>query len=210
MTGTLVAELGAALSPDRVPRRRHRTGAVQARRVQHRGSCRRRVLPDEQRRRCRPACRSPFVTAGRSSPAVQAPVWPVGQLRSTTPMMIVTTKMNRVLSVDPVNRLAWVQPGVLNLDLTRAVSPLGLHFAPDPSSQQSCSIGGNVANNSGGPHCLSDGVTTAHVLGLEVVLPTVRSCSSAARKVSRRDTTCAVRSSAARACAVSPRRCASA
>lgn len=86
-------------------------------------------------------------------------------------ILIVTTKMNHVLSVDPVNRLAWVEPGVLNLDLTRAVANHGLHFAPDPSSQQSCSIGGNVANNSGGPHCLSDGVTTAHVLGLEVVLP---------------------------------------
>ena len=67
--------------------------------------------------------------------------------------------------------MAWVEPGVLNLDLTRAVAMHGLHFAPDPSSQQSCSIGGNVANNSGGPHCLADGVTTAHVLGLEVVLP---------------------------------------
>ncbi len=85
-------------------------------------------------------------------------------------LVIATTKMNRVLSVDAVNRMAWVEPGVLNLDLTRQVSHLGLHFAPDPSSQQSCSIGGNVANNSGGPHCLSDGVTASHVLGLEVVL----------------------------------------
>jgi glycolate oxidase len=85
-------------------------------------------------------------------------------------MVITTTKMNAVLSVDAVNRLAWVEPGVLNLDLTKAVTHLGLHFAPDPSSQQSCSIGGNVANNSGGPHCLADGVTEAHVLGLEVVL----------------------------------------
>ena len=85
-------------------------------------------------------------------------------------VVIALTKMNRVLSVDTVNRMAWVEPGVLNLDLTRSVAHLGLHFAPDPSSQQSCSIGGNVANNSGGPHCLSDGVTAAHVLGLEVVL----------------------------------------
>jgi glycolate oxidase len=85
-------------------------------------------------------------------------------------LVIAMTKMNRVLCVDAVNRTAWVEPGVLNLDLTRQVTPLGLHFAPDPSSQQSCSIGGNVANNSGGPHCLSDGVTAAHVLGLEVVL----------------------------------------
>ena len=60
---------------------------------------------------------------------------------------------------------------MLNLDLTRAVAHAGLHFAPDPSSQQSCTIGGNVANNSGGPHCLADGVTSAHVLALEVVLP---------------------------------------
>jgi glycolate oxidase len=85
-------------------------------------------------------------------------------------VVITTTKMNRVLSVDHVNRFAWVEPGVLNLDLTRQVTLLGMHFAPDPSSQQSCSIGGNVANNSGGPHCLADGVTAAHVLGLEVVL----------------------------------------
>lgn len=85
-------------------------------------------------------------------------------------LVIVLTKMDRVLSVDTGNRSAWVEPGVLNLDLTRQVTKYGLHFAPDPSSQQSCSIGGNVANNSGGPHCLSDGVTAAHILGLEVVL----------------------------------------
>ena len=86
------------------------------------------------------------------------------------PVVLVTTKMDRVLSVDVEDRVAWVQPGVLNLDLTRAVAEHGLHFAPDPSSQQSCSIGGNVANNSGGPHCLLYGVTSAHVLAVEVVL----------------------------------------
>lgn len=86
-------------------------------------------------------------------------------------VVIALTKMNRVLDIDVENRLAWVEPGVLNLDLTRETTPLGLHFAPDPSSQQSCSIGGNVANNSGGPHCLADGVTNAHILGVEVVLP---------------------------------------
>ena len=79
--------------------------------------------------------------------------------------------MNEVLSVDPANRQAWVEPGVLNLDLSRHVEPDGLHFAPDPSSQQTCSIGGNVANNSGGPHCLAEGVTASHVLAIEVVLP---------------------------------------
>jgi glycolate oxidase len=86
-------------------------------------------------------------------------------------VVIVTTKMDRVLSVDPATRIAWVQPGVLNLDLSRQVAPYGLHYAPDPSSQQACSVGGNVATNAGGPHCLAYGVTAAHVLAAEVVLP---------------------------------------
>ena len=86
-------------------------------------------------------------------------------------VVIATSKMDAVLSVDTVNRQAWVQPGVLNLDLTRQLERFGLHFAPDPSSQQTCSIGGNVANNSGGPHCLAEGVTASHVLAVEVVLP---------------------------------------
>ena len=85
-------------------------------------------------------------------------------------VVIVTTRMNRIVSVDAAARLAWVEPGVLNLDLSNAVATFGLRFAPDPSSQQACSVGGNVANNSGGPHCLSEGVTSAHVLALEVVL----------------------------------------
>ena len=87
------------------------------------------------------------------------------------PVVIVTTKMNRVLDVDVDGRVAWVEPGVLNLDLSRHVAPFGLHFAPDPSSQQSCSIGGNVSTNAGGPHCLAYGVTSTHVLAVEVVLP---------------------------------------
>jgi glycolate oxidase len=86
-------------------------------------------------------------------------------------IVISTSKMNRILSVDSVNRLAWVEPGVLNLDLSNQTAHLGVHFAPDPSSQQTCSIGGNVANNSGGPHCLADGVTNAHIHAIEVVLP---------------------------------------
>lgn len=88
------------------------------------------------------------------------------------PVVVVTTRMDRILHVDAQARVAWVQPGVINLDLSRAVTPLGLHFAPDPSSQQACTIGGNVANNSGGPHCLASGVTSAHVLAVEVVLAT--------------------------------------
>jgi glycolate oxidase len=86
-------------------------------------------------------------------------------------VVIATTRMNDVVSVDPVNRQAWVEPGMLNLDLSRLVGHEGLHFAPDPSSQQTCSIGGNVANNAGGPHCLAEGVTASHVLAMEVVLP---------------------------------------
>jgi glycolate oxidase len=68
------------------------------------------------------------------------------------------------------NRVAWIEPGVVNLDLSNHLRPLGFHFAPDPSSQQVCTIGGNVATNSGGPHCLAYGVTTQHVVALEVVL----------------------------------------
>jgi glycolate oxidase len=86
------------------------------------------------------------------------------------PVVIVTTQMNRVIDVDTDQRVAWVEPGVLNLDLSRAVAPLGLHYSPDPSSQQACTIGGNVGTNAGGPHCLADGVTSAHVLAIEAVL----------------------------------------
>src|SRR5215470_11787879 len=86
------------------------------------------------------------------------------------PVVIVTTKLDHVLAVDAESRVAWVEPGVLNLDLTRAVTHLGLHYAPDPSSQQACTIGGNVGTNAGGPHCLASGVTSTHVLALDVVL----------------------------------------
>jgi glycolate oxidase len=93
-----------------------------------------------------------------------------GAVPCDDPLVVVTTRMNRILEIDLDNRVAWVEPGVVNLDLTRALTPHGFHFAPDPSSQQSCSIGGNLANNSGGPHCLAHGVTSAHVLAVEVVL----------------------------------------
>ncbi len=81
------------------------------------------------------------------------------------------SRMNRILAIDPENERAIVQPGVVNSDLTAAVEHLGLHFAPDPSSQKACTIGGNVSENSGGPHTLAYGVTTNHVLALEIVLP---------------------------------------
>jgi glycolate oxidase len=79
-------------------------------------------------------------------------------------------RMNRILRIDLANRIAVVEPGVINADVTKAVAKDHLFYAPDPSSQAACSIGGNVANNSGGPHTLAYGVTTNHVLGLEVVL----------------------------------------
>ena len=80
-------------------------------------------------------------------------------------------RMNRILEIDLENERAVVQPGVVNLDITLAVQGSGYFYAPDPSSQRACTIGGNVAENAGGPHTLAYGVTTNHVLGLEVVLP---------------------------------------
>jgi glycolate dehydrogenase FAD-linked subunit len=80
-------------------------------------------------------------------------------------------RMNRVLEVDYDNHIAVVEPGLVNLHLSWAVGPRGYYYAPDPSSQQACTIGGNIANNSGGPHTLKYGVTVNHVLGLEVVMP---------------------------------------
>jgi len=86
-------------------------------------------------------------------------------------IIISLTRMTRVLDVNPIDRTALVEPGVINLELSEHVHGQGFFFAPDPSSQKACTIGGNVAENSGGPHCLKYGVTTNHILGLEVVLP---------------------------------------
>jgi len=86
-------------------------------------------------------------------------------------IMIGFARMNHILEIDLENERAIVQPGVVNLDITQAVEPHGYYYAPDPSSQRACTIGGNVAENAGGPHTLAYGVTTNHVLGLEVVLP---------------------------------------
>jgi glycolate oxidase len=86
-------------------------------------------------------------------------------------VVIVTSRMNRILEVDPENHIAVVEPGVINLNVSNAVAPQGLYYAPDPSSQKACTIGGNVAENAGGPHCLRYGTTTNHVLGLEIVTP---------------------------------------
>jgi len=86
-------------------------------------------------------------------------------------ILVECSRMTRILEVDAENRVAVVQPGVVNTELSTAVAKLGLFYAPDPSSQQACTIGGNVAENSGGPHTLKYGTTTNHVLALEMVLP---------------------------------------
>lgn len=86
-------------------------------------------------------------------------------------VMIVFACMNKILEIDLEGRRAVVQPGVVNLDITRAVEHAGLYFAPDPSSQRSSTIGGNVAENAGGPHTLAYGVTTNHISALELVMP---------------------------------------
>ena len=86
-------------------------------------------------------------------------------------VVIILSRMKRILEVDYRNRYAVVEPGVINLWLTNHLKPHGYHFAPDPSSQGACTIGGNVATNSGGPHTLKYGVTVNHVLGVEFVLP---------------------------------------
>jgi glycolate oxidase subunit GlcD len=86
-------------------------------------------------------------------------------------VLIECSRMNQILEVDPENRLAVVQPGLVNAELSTAIVHHGLFFAPDPSSQQACTIGGNIAENSGGPHTLKYGTTTNHILALEMVMP---------------------------------------
>ncbi|MFB9233989.1 FAD-linked oxidase C-terminal domain-containing protein [Plantactinospora siamensis] len=94
-----------------------------------------------------------------------------GALPHADGVLIVTSRMRDIIEVSPADERAVVQPGVINLAVSRAATPHGYYYAPDPSSQQICSIGGNVAENSGGAHCLKYGFTTNHVTGLEVVTP---------------------------------------
>jgi glycolate oxidase len=93
-----------------------------------------------------------------------------GAVATVGGVIVALTRMKRIIEIDAENMLAVVEPGVVNLDLSRAVAPHGLYYAPDPSSQRACTLGGNVAENAGGPHCLAYGTTTNHVLGLEAVL----------------------------------------
>ncbi|MBM7788987.1 FAD-linked oxidase C-terminal domain-containing protein [Tenggerimyces flavus] len=94
-----------------------------------------------------------------------------GALPVAEGIVIGLQRMRAILEIDPVNRRAVVEPGVTNLAISKAAAPYDLYYAPDPSSQQVCTIGGNVAENSGGAHCLKYGFTTNHVLAMEVVLP---------------------------------------
>ncbi len=93
-----------------------------------------------------------------------------GALASHPAVLVTLTRMNRILEIQPARRRARVEPGVINARLSEAAAPFGLHYVPDPSSQSACTIGGNVAENAGGPHCLKYGVTTNHITELEVIL----------------------------------------
>jgi glycolate dehydrogenase FAD-linked subunit len=94
-----------------------------------------------------------------------------GAIARREAIVLSLARMNKILEIDVANQRAVVQPGVVNLELSNATAKYGYYYAPDPSSQKACTIGGNVAENSGGPHTLALGVTVNHVTGLEVVLP---------------------------------------
>ena len=102
-------------------------------------------------------------------------------------VLIGLNRLTRILSIDPDERLAVVEPGVVNVALTRAATPHGLHYAPDPSSQAACTIGGNVAENAGGPHCLKYGVTLNHVLAAHRAPARRRDRARSATPTARRD-----------------------
>ena len=94
-----------------------------------------------------------------------------GAVPTTPGILVVLTRFTSIGEVDLIGQSVWVGPGVINLDLSNELAPIGLHFAPDPSSQSACTIGGNVGTNAGGPHCLADGTTVAHILAAELVTP---------------------------------------
>jgi glycolate oxidase len=109
--------------------------------------------------------RIPFVPRGCGTNLSGGAIAPEGGV------VIELGRMNRVLEIDIPNQRMVVQPGIFNLDISTVLAPYGYYYAPDPASQKACSLGGNVAENAGGPHCFKYGVTSNHVLGLEVVLP---------------------------------------
>ncbi len=141
-----------------------------------------------------------------------------GSLPTPGGVVIALNRLNRVLSVDPDGRTAVVQPGCINLHISAAAAPHGLAYAPDPSSQSVCTIGGNVAFNSGGAHCLRYGMTANHVLGIRAVLPDGELVELGGASTSRSDPIGPASSAARRGCSASrwrspfgssrwPRRC---
>ena len=181
--------------------------ALRPRRVGDRAARRRgRLLPDVDRRGAGVRARSrarhgrPFVPRGSGTGLAGGAVPRRRRRSSSSPR-----KMNRdPRRSTPTSGSRGSSPACSTSTSPGAVAPLGLHFAPDPSSQQACTIGGNVATNSGGPHCLAYGVTSAHVLASRSCCPTARSRCSAGSTPSRPATTCGARSSAARARSASP------
>ncbi len=99
-----------------------------------------------------------------------------GAVAAGDAVLLVLTRLNRILSIDAAGCRATVEPGVINARLSQATAPHGLQYAPDPSSQSACTLGGNVAENAGGPHCLKYGVTSNHIVRLEVILPDGSEC----------------------------------
>ncbi len=126
-----------------------------------------------------PATAEQVAAVVRECAAPQVPLVARGsgtrQYRGAVPhsegVLIVMSRMREILEIDPVARRAVVEPGVTNLAVTQAAGPFGMFYAPDPSSQVVCSVGGNVAENSGGAHCLKHGFTVNHVMGLQIVTP---------------------------------------
>ncbi len=171
LTPSQLAGLRSAVGPDGLI-----TGKSQLQTYECDGLTNFRVLPDavvlprttEQVQAVVRLCardRIPFVSRGAGTGLSG------GALPAPGGIVISLARMNRILAVDVANRQVVVEPGVINAHVTQRVAPYGYFYAPDPSSQSVCTIGGNVAENSGGAHCLKYGFTTTHVLALEVVLP---------------------------------------
>jgi glycolate oxidase subunit GlcD len=171
MSGDLALELAAIVGPRWVRSRRAELTVFRADGLPtHEATPRLAVLPSSRAEvvavvRHLHLCGVPFVARGAGTGLSG------GALAAEDAVLVVLTRLNRVLRIDRANRRAVVEPGVVNAKLGDAAARAGLQYAPDPSSQTACTVGGNVAENAGGPHCLKYGVTTNHVTALEVALP---------------------------------------
>jgi glycolate dehydrogenase FAD-linked subunit len=167
----LAARLGADLGPDRIVSDRQELRTYECDGLAHYKVIPGLVVLPRDAGECARTVRAcveagvPFVARG-SGTGLSG-----GALPHAEGVLIVTSKMRAILEVAPEDERAVVEPGVINLHVTKAATPHGYYYAPDPSSQQICSIGGNVAENSGGAHCLKYGFTTNHVTGAQVVTP---------------------------------------